>query len=130
MIALEEEYTTYLAPIFNRKPKSVTALMVGKLTSYTDMVVIVEAGSSRQVTSLSEHIIKSLKDAEIKTTGVEGVKEGQWALLDFGHLIIHVFESDAKAFYDLEGLWSDAPQVDLSEFDSQTPTDIEDDDGF
>ena len=130
MIALEEEYTPYLAPIFNRKPKSVTALMVGKLTSYTDMVVIVEAGSSRQVTSLSEHIIKSLKDAKIKTTGVEGVKEGQWALLDFGHLIIHVFESDAKAFYDLEGLWSDAPQVDLSEFDSQTPTDIEDDDGF
>jgi len=130
MIALEEEYTPYLAPIFGRKPKSVTALMVGELTSYTDMVVIVEAGSSRQVTSLSEHIIKSLKGAKIKATGVEGVKEGQWALLDFGHLIIHVFESDAKAFYDLEGLWSDAQQVDLSEFNTQTPTDIEDDDGF
>ena len=130
MIALEEEYTPYLAPIFDRKPKSVTALMVGELTSYTDMVVIVEAGSSRQVTSLSEHIIKFLKGTKRKATGVEGVKEGQWALLDFGHLIIHVFESDAKAFYDLEGLWSDAKQVDLSEFNTQTPTDMEDDDGF
>lgn len=130
MIALQEEYTPYLAPIFDRKPKSVTALMVSELTSYTDMVVIVEAGSSRQVTSLSEHIIKSLKGTKIKTTGTEGIKEGQWALLDFGHLIIHVFESDAKAFYDLEGLWSDAQQVDLSAFDAQIPTDMEDDDGF
>lgn len=130
MIALQEEYTPYLAPIFDRKPKSVTALMVSELTSYTDMVVIVEAGSSRQVTSLSEHIIKSLKSAKIKATGTEGIKEGQWALLDFGHLIIHVFESDAKAFYDLEGLWSDAHQVDLSNLASQIPTDMEDDDGF
>jgi len=130
MIALQEEYTPYLAPIFDRKPKSVTALMVSELTSYTDMVVIVEAGSSRQVTSLSEHIIKSLKGAKIKATRTEGVKEGQWALLDFGHLIIHVFESDAKAFYDLEGLWSDAQQVDLSAFDAQKPIEMEDDDGF
>nr|WP_319493281.1 ribosome silencing factor [uncultured Desulfobacter sp.] len=130
MIALQEEYIPYLAPIFNRKPKSVTALMVSELTSYTDMVVIVEAGSSRQVTSLSEHIIKSLKGAKIKATGTEGVKEGQWALLDFGHLIIHVFESDAKAFYDLEGLWSDAQKIDLSAFDAQRPTEMEDDDGF
>ncbi|MDD4273629.1 MAG: ribosome silencing factor [Desulfobacter postgatei] len=130
MIALQEEYIPYLAPIFDRKPKRVTALMVSELTSYTDMVVIVEAGSSRQVTSLSEHIIKSLKEAKIKTLGTEGVKEGQWALLDFGHLIIHIFESDARAFYDLEGLWSDAAPVDLSEFGRQTETDMEDDDGF
>nr|WP_319393712.1 ribosome silencing factor [uncultured Desulfobacter sp.] len=130
MIALQEEYTPYLAPIFDRKPRSVTALMVSELTSYTDMVVIVEAGSSRQVTSLSEHIIKSLKGTKIKATGTEGIKEGQWALLDFGHLIIHVFESGAKAFYDLEGLWSDAQQVDLSGFDAQAPTEMEDDDGF
>lgn len=130
MIPLEAEYIPYLAPIFDRKPKNVTALMVSELTSYTDMIVIVEAGSSRQVTSLSEHIIKSLKDAKIKATGTEGVKEGQWALLDFGHLIIHVFESDAKAFYDLEGLWSDAEPVDLSKFNTQTATNMEDDDGF
>nr|WP_320192330.1 ribosome silencing factor [uncultured Desulfobacter sp.] len=130
MIALEEEYTPYLSPIFDRKPKSVTALMVSELTSYTDIVVIVEAGSSRQVTSLSEHIIKSLKGLKIKATGTEGVKEGQWALLDFGHLIIHVFETEAKRFYDLEGLWSDAEPVDLSQFNIQAQTDEEDDDGF
>ena len=130
MIALEEEYIPYLAPIFDRKPKSVNALMVSELTTYTDMVVIVEAGSSRQVTSLSEHIIKALKDAKIKVIGAEGVKGGQWALLDFGHLIIHVFESAARAFYDLDGLWSDAKPVDLSKFNTQTATNMEEEDEF
>lgn len=130
MIALEEEYIPYLAPIFDRKPKSVNALMVGELTTYTDMVVIVEAGSSRQVTSLSEHIIKALKGSNIKPIGAEGIKGGQWALLDFGHLIIHVFESAARAFYDLDGLWSDAKPVDLSEFNTQTATDMEEEDEF
>ena len=130
MIALEEEYIPYLAPIFDRKPKSVNALRVSELTTYTDMVVIVEAGSSRQVTSLSEHIIKALKDSKIKAIGAEGVKEGQWALLDFGHLIIHVFESAARAFYDLDGLWSDAKPVDLSKFNTQTATNMEEEDEF
>ncbi len=130
MITLEEEYLPYLTPIFDRKPKGVTALMVSELTSYTDMVVIVEAGSSRQVTSLAEHIIKTLKAEKIKAAGTEGIKEGRWALLDFGHLVIHVFESDTKAFYDLEGLWSDAQTVDLSEYNTQTTTNMGDDNGF
>lgn len=114
--SLTEEYTPYLAPIFDRKPKDVAALHVAGLTSYADMVVIVEAGSRRQVTSLAEHLIKTLKDKKIKALGVEGVKEGEWALLDFGHLIIHIFESDARSFYDLDGLWSDAPKIDLTGF--------------
>lgn len=132
MTALTQEYRPYITPIFERKPKSVTALHVENLTSYTDMVVVVEAGSPRQVTSLAEHMIKTLKGNEIKALGVEGVKEGEWALLDFGHIIIHVFESGAKSFYDIEGLWSDAPRVDLTEFGKLTPEDPygEDDDDF
>ncbi len=127
-IALAEEFIPYIAPIFERKPKTVTAIHVSEMTSYTDMVVIVEGGSRRQVTSLAEHLIKTLKGQNVKALGIEGVKEGEWALLDFGHLIIHVFESDAKEFYDLAGLWSDAPEVDLSGLG--VLTDTEDDDDF
>jgi ribosome-associated protein len=115
-MALTEEYTPFFAPIFERKAKSITAIDVRKMTSYTDMIVIVEAASARQMTSLAEHIIKALKQKKIKVYGMEGVKEGEWALLDYGHIIIHVFESKAKEFYDLEGLWSDAPRIDLSQF--------------
>ncbi len=111
-----EEYTPYFTPIFERRARSITAIDVRKMTSYTDIIVIVEAGSGRQVTSLAEHIIKALKKEKIKVFGMEGIKEGEWALLDYGHIIIHVFESKAKEFYDLEGLWSDAPRIDLSRF--------------
>ncbi len=128
-----EEYTPYFTPIFERKAKSITAIDVRKMTSYTDMIVVVEGGSGRQVTSLAEHIIKALKKEKIKVFGMEGIKEGEWALLDYGHIIIHVFESKAKAFYDLEGLWSDAPRIDLSRFGTllapdDAGNDIEDDD--
>ena len=130
MTALSEEYTQFISPIFERKPKSVTALNVDQMTSYTDMVVIVEGGSRRQVTSLAEHMVKTMKGKKINALGIEGVKEGEWALLDFGHLIIHIFESGAKDFYDLEGLWSDAPKVDLSQFGDLAAQDDDDDDDF
>jgi ribosome-associated protein len=129
---LTEEFTPYLAPIFERRAKSITAIDVRKMTSYTDVIVIVEGGSGRQVTSLAEHVIKTLKKEKIMVFGMEGVKGGEWALLDYGHIIIHVFESKAKDFYDLEGLWSDAPRIDLSQFgpilDPESDDDEEDDD--
>lgn len=109
-----QNLTLYLASIFERKAKSVIAVDVRNLTSYTDTVVIVEAGSGRQVTTMAEHILTKLKQKKIKVLGMEGVKEGEWALLDYGHIIIHVFETSAREFYDLEGLWSDAPRFDLS----------------
>ena len=130
-MTLTEEYRLYLEPIFNRKPRSVAALDVRSLTSYTDLVVIVEAGSGRQVSALSDHIVRALKKKKIKALGVEGVQEGEWALLDYGDLIIHVFDSEAKAFYDLEGLWNDAPRLDLSDFQTGMPVpdfSLEDDD--
>ena len=133
MTALTQEYLPYITPIFDRKPKSVTVLHVEAMTSYTDMVVVVEAGSSRQVTALAEHVVKTLKGENISVIGAEGVKGGEWALLDFGHLIIHVFESQAKDFYDIEGLWSDAPRVDISQFgilEGPGNEDDEDDDDY
>ncbi len=114
--------TPYLTVVFSRKPRSVTAIDVRSLTSYTDTLIIVEAGSHRQVTSLAEHVVTGLKSQKIKSLGTEGLKEGEWALLDYGSLIIHIFETRAKAFYDLEGLWSDAPRLDLSEFEPFAPT--------
>ena len=115
-ITIKDDLKKYLIPAFERKTKSIIAIDVKKFTSYTDTLVIIEAGSHRQVTSIAEHLIKSLKARKIKTIGVEGVKEGDWALLDYGEVIIHVFESEKKSFYDIEGLWADAPRIDLSDF--------------
>ena len=110
---------TFLAPIFERKAESVTAIDVRDLTSYADTIVIVEGTSRRQVTSLAEHIVKSLKGSKVSPLGMEGIKEGEWALLDYGDTIIHVFESQAREFFNLEGLWDDAPRIDLSGYETE-----------
>lgn len=123
-VTITDNLKKYLIPAFERKAKSITAIDVRKLTSYTDTLIIMEGTSSRQVTAIAEHLIKRLKEQKIKAMGVEGVKEGEWALLDYGDVIIHVFESEKKSFYDIEGLWADAKRIDLSEFGkTHTPED-------
>ena len=130
-VAIKDDLKKYLIPAFERKAKSIIAIDVKKFTSYTDTLVIIEGSSQRQVTGIAEHLIKSLKGQKIKTIGVEGVKEGDWALLDFGDVIIHVFESEKKSFYDIEGLWADAPRINLSEFkETFKPQEEEEEDGF
>ncbi|MCP4671291.1 MAG: ribosome silencing factor, partial [Desulfobacula sp.] len=49
--------------------------------------------------------------------GMEGLRDSEWALLDYGEVVIHIFESKAKSFFDLEGLWADAPRIDLLELE-------------
>lgn len=126
-IPVTDDLKKYLIPAFERKAKSILAIDVKKLTSYADVIVIIEAGSQRQVTAIAEHLIKNLKGQKVKALGAEGVKEGEWALLDYGAVIIHVFESKIKFLYDLEGLWADAPRIDLSQFKKTAETEEEDD---
>ncbi|WP_299983869.1 ribosome silencing factor [Desulfobacula sp.] len=128
-VTIKDDLKKYLIPAFERKAKSITAIDVKQLTSYTDTLVIIEGNSQRQVTSIAEHLIKSLKDQEIKAIGIEGVKDGEWALLDYGEVIIHIFKPETKSFYDLEGLWADASRIDLSEFEVAYESE-ENDDGF
>ena len=111
---------TFLAPVFERKAASVTAIDVRDLTSYADTIVIVEGSSRRQVSAIAEHIVKTLKASDITPLGMEGLKEGEWALIDYGDVIIHVFESEAKEFFNLEGLWDDAPRIDLSDYQTDS----------
>ncbi|MFA5904965.1 MAG: ribosome silencing factor [Desulfobacula sp.] len=118
-IPLADHLKKYLIPAFERKAKSIIAIDVRKLTSYTDTLMIIEANSQRQVTSIAEHIIKSMKVQKVGVIGAEGIKEGEWALLDYGDVIIHVFESRIKSYYNLEGLWADAPLIDLSGFKTE-----------
>lgn len=116
--AKDQPLDVVLKAIFSRKAASVTAIDVRDLTSYADTIIILEGNSSRQVTTLAEYLVKTLKQENFPLLGKEGIKEGEWALLDFGDIIIHVFETQAKSFFNLEGLWADAPRLDLSEYGS------------
>lgn len=118
---ISDELKTFLTPVFKRKFASVAALNVKELSSYTDTIIIIECNSIRQVSSFAQYLIKAFKQLEIAAIGMEGLQNSEWALLDFGEVVIHILESRARSFFDIEGLWADAPRIDLSMFETAPP---------
>ena len=101
----------YMQAIFGKKASDVVALDVQELTSVADIFILCSGSSNRQVSAIAENIQKELKNYEIKPLSIEGIKEGHWVLMDYGHIIIHVFYDSMRTFYDLEGLWIDAKRI-------------------
>jgi len=101
----------YIKAVLGRKAMNVVALDVAELTSYADVFIICSGRSNRQVSAIAEYIQTDLKKHLIKPLSVEGTKDGHWVLLDYGHVIIHVFYEPVREFYDLEGLWVDARRI-------------------
>ena len=101
----------YIKAILGRKAINVVVLDVADLTSYADIFIICSGRSNRQVSAIADFIKTELKKHKIMPLGVEGTKDGHWVLLDYGHVIIHVFYEPVREFYDLEGLWGDAERI-------------------
>lgn len=111
--SLKTEIKPYLAAVNGMKAENVVVLDVSRLTSIADIFILCEGRSNRQVSAISDYIVKALKDQGIKPLSMEGVSEGRWVLLDYGDVIIHVFYESVRAFYDIEGLWADARRIEI-----------------
>jgi ribosome-associated protein len=94
------------------KAEDLVVLDVRGLASFTDYFVIMSGRSTRHVQALAEAISEELRAKRMSSKNSEGIREGLWVLLDFGDVVVHVFYHESRAFYDLEGLWHDAPRVD------------------
>jgi ribosome-associated protein len=105
----------YVKAAFAMKALDVVVLDVRELTSFADVFIICSGRSHRQVSAIAEFIERNLKEQGIKPLGVEGLQEGHWVLMDYGHVVIHIFYEPVRISYDLEGLWSDARQIQESE---------------
>ncbi|MDU9050297.1 MAG: ribosome silencing factor [Candidatus Electrothrix sp. Rat3] len=97
------------------KAEDLVILDVHAESSFTDYFIIMSGRSSRHVQGLADAIEAELRSKRVNSTHSEGLKEGMWVLLDFGDIVTHIFYKDQREFYDLEGLWHDAPRVDLKE---------------
>ena len=78
-----------------------------------DFLVIGSGGSDRQLEAIAESVEKELTTNGHRVIGSEGQRGGRWVLLDFGDVVVHVFHGDERAHYDLEGLWADAPRIEV-----------------
>lgn len=101
--------------LLDKKASDVLVLDVRGMASYADYIVLASGESDRQVSAMAENVHVKLKEQEgLHATGTEGKETGQWVLLDYGEVVAHLFLSEVRAFYDLEGLWADAPREKLS----------------
>jgi ribosome-associated protein len=94
-----------------KKAESIVILDVREKTAIADVFIICSGRSSRQVEAIAEHMVLEMKQHGYRPLSSEGVKEGRWALIDYGHILVHVFHEPVRAFYDLDGLWVDAPRI-------------------
>mgnify|MGYP001556390401 FL=1 len=93
------------------KGEDIVVLDVRKISSFADYFVILSGRSTRHVQALAENLENELRSKRINTSRAEGLAEGKWVLLDFDDVIVHIFYHEQRDFYDLEGLWHDAPRL-------------------
>jgi ribosome-associated protein len=107
---VRELATAAAAEAVERKGSDVALLDLRGLTTATDWFVLVSGESDIQVRSIAERVEERLaKDFDAKPWHVEGLKQTRWVLLDYVDFVVHVFHREARAFYDLDRLWGDAP---------------------
>jgi ribosome-associated protein len=94
----------------DKKGEDVLVLDVRGLTSYADYFVVVTADSDRQASAIADHVEQTMKQQGVTKVGVEGYESGRWILVDYGDVVAHVMNRESRGFYDLEGLWADAPR--------------------
>jgi ribosome-associated protein len=86
-------------------------LEVKEFCSFADYFIVCAGGSRRHVAALAQHLEETLSQAGARPLGVEGLEEGLWVLMDYNDVVIHIFSQPLREFYNLEGLWAEAPQT-------------------
>jgi ribosome-associated protein len=98
------------------KAMDVAVLDMRNLVDYTDIFVLCTARNRRHVQAIADEVMRfGKKELELTCTGTEGLTAGRWVLVDFGSVVVHVFDEPMRAFYNLDGLWADAPRLPVPE---------------
>ena len=96
------------------KAMDIVAFDVSRPIAITDIFMVATGSNERQVLAIAEEVEKQLHlQKNLDPRSREGIQEAQWVLLDYGDFVIHIMHKQARAYYDLERLWKDCPQVDL-----------------
>lgn len=95
----------------DKKASDVVVLEVRDLIVITDYFVIASGATERQVRTIVDSVEKALAEKGFKPLRREGMEQGRWALLDFVDIVVHVFTSEERDYYELERLWKDAPRL-------------------
>jgi ribosome-associated protein len=99
------------AAAIEKKAVALEILDVAGKVDYADFLVIMTGRSDRHAQALAQGIEEALRPKGVRPVAIEGLPNGRWVLLDFGDVVVHVFQDEARQLYDIEGLWLDARRL-------------------
>jgi ribosome-associated protein len=108
--------------LFDRKASDVVLLDLRGISSATDFFLVASGRSDTQVSAIADHLVGTLREEGVRPAHVEGLSTGRWVLADYFDFVVHVFHPEARAFYQLERLWGDAPLHVLEDPAGSEPT--------
>lgn len=103
--------------LYNNKARDIIALDVRSLTVICDWMIIASGRTANQVKALADDVDEKAAELGLDIRRVEGQSEGRWIIQDYGHIIVHVFHQEERAFYNLERLWEDGQNRAVLPFD-------------
>ena len=113
---LDENLQLAIKCAAEKKAEKMVGLDLRPIASFTEFFVICSAANQRQVQAIADEISEQLKkQLKQNPVRVEGYSAAEWVLLDYGDFVFHIFDKDAREFYDLERLWRDASKVEFPE---------------
>ncbi len=102
------------AAALDNKAENVVVLDVRGISGFADYFIIMSGRSSRHVQGLASSLDKQVSTKRLRKSNTEGLDDGRWVLLDFNDVIVHIFHDEDRAFYDIEGLWHEAPRLQMA----------------
>ena len=104
----------------SKKAKDIRLIKIEGISSLGDYFVVASASNTTQVKAIADEVEDEMTKLGLEPNRVEGRQSAQWILMDYYDVMVHVFLDEARSFYNLERLWSDAPQLDISDLLTQT----------
>ena len=103
----------------SKKAKDIRLIKIEGISSLGDYFVVASASNTTQVKAIADEVEDEMTKLGLEPNRVEGRQSAQWILMDYYDVMVHAFLDEARSFYNLERLWSDAPQLDISDLLTQ-----------
>jgi ribosome silencing factor RsfS/YbeB/iojap len=122
--SIEQFATAVAVAALEKKAQDVVILDLRGRIDYADFFVLATARNPRQVRAIADSVkLVAKHEHDVRATGMEGQEAGRWVLADFGDVVLHVFDRDMRGFYDLDGLWRDAPRLPVPDVEVEADED-------
>lgn len=95
----------------DKKGEDVRVIQITEIASFADYFIIADGNNPSQITALVDNVEEKMSEAGFEPKRIEGVRNSNWVLMDYGDIIVHIFSKEDRLFYDLERIWKDGKEL-------------------